>query len=139
MRKNPDLFGGLMENLWNENNWNRPTEFKRQFSTPAVNIKETETKYQLELAAPGLNKEDFNLEIKEGILKLSVSKTKQEEEKTEKYTRKEFGFQKFERNFALPKNTIQIENIQANYEQGILTVTLPKQEIKETVTKITVQ
>ena len=139
MRKNPDLFGGLMENLWNENNWNRPTEFKRHFSTPAVNIKETETEYQLELAAPGLNKEDFNLEIKEGILKLSVSKKKQEEEKTEKYTRKEFGFQKFERNFALPKNTIQIENIQANYEQGILTVTLPKQEIKETVTKVTVQ
>lgn len=139
MRKNPDLFGGLMENLWNENNWNKPSEFRKQFSIPAVNIKETETNYQLELAAPGLDKEDFNIEVKEGILKLSVSKTKQEEEKTENYTRKEFGFQKFERNFALPKNAIQIENIQANYEQGILIVSLPKQETKETVMKVTVQ
>lgn len=139
MRKNPDLFGGLMENFWNENNWNRPSDFKKYFSMPAVNIKETEVDYQLELAAPGLNKEDFNLEIKQGILKLSVSKSTQEEEKTEKYTRQEFGYQKFERSFALPKNAIQIENIQASYEQGILKVTLPKQEIKETVMKVTVQ
>lgn len=139
MRKNPDLFGGLMENLWNENNWNRPSEFRKHFSMPAVNIKETEIDYQLELAAPGLNKEDFNIEVKEGILKLSVLKTNQEEEKKENYTRKEFGFQKFERNFALPKNSIKVENIQANYEQGILKLTLPKQEIKETVTKVAVQ
>lgn len=139
MRKNPDLFGGLMENLWNENNWNRPSEFKKHFSMPAVNIKETETDYQLEVAAPGLSKEDFNIEVKEEILKLSVSKSAESEDKTEKYTRKEFGFQNFQRSFALPKNSIQIENIQANYEQGILKVTLPKQEIKETVTKVTVQ
>jgi|SRR5690606_26169989 len=139
MRKNPDLFGGLMENLWNENNWNRSSELRKHFSMPAVNIKENENDYQVELAAPGLEKEDFNIEVKEGILKLSVSKTVQEEEKKENYTRKEFGFQKFERNFALPKNSIQIENIQASYEQGILKVTLPKQEAKEAVTKITVQ
>lgn len=139
MRKNPDLFGGLMENLWNENNWMKPSEFSKNFTVPAVNIKETESEYQLEVAAPGLNKEDFNIEVKEGILKLSASKNVESEEKTEKYTRKEFGFQKFERSFALPKNAIEIENIKANYEQGVLKVTLPKQETKETVTKVTVQ
>lgn len=139
MRKNPDLFGGLMENLWNENNWMKQSEFNKSLSIPAVNIKETETHYQLEVAAPGLSKEDFNVEVKEGILKLSVSKNVESEEKSEKYTRKEFCFQKFQRNFALPKNTVQIENIQANYAQGILKLTLPKQEIKETVMKVTVQ
>lgn len=139
MRKNPDLFGGLMENLLNENNWFKPSEFSKNLVMPAVNIKETESEYQVELAAPGLNKDDFNIEVKDGILKLSVSKDAQSEEKTENYTRKEFGYQRFERNFALPKNAIQIENIQANYDQGILKVILPKQETKETVTKVTVQ
>lgn len=139
MRKNPDLFGGLMENLMNESNWFKPVEFNKNFSMPAVNIKETENEYQLEVAAPGLQKEDFNIEVKEGILKLSVSKNTESEEKTEKYTRKEFGFQKFERNFALPKNTVQVESIQASYESGVLKVALPKQETKETVTKVTVQ
>lgn len=138
MRKNPDLFGGLMENLWNETNWMKPTDFKN-FSVPAVNIKETEKEYQLEVATPGLDKEDFNIEVKDHILKLSASKKTDSEETTEKYTRREFGFQKFERSFALPKNAIQIENIKASYDQGILKVTLPKQETKETVTRVTVQ
>ncbi len=139
MRKNPDLFGGLMENLWNESNWNRPSEFRKHFSIPAVNIKETETEYQLELAAPGLNKEDFNIEVNEGILKLSVSKTNQKEEEKENYTRKEFGFQKFERSFALPKNAIDNENVKAVYTDGILIVSLPKQKImKESIKKIAV-
>lgn len=139
MRKNPDLFGGLIENLMNESNWFKPVEFNKNFTMPAVNIKEIENEYQLEVAAPGLQKEDFNIEVKEGILKLSVSKNTESEEKTEKYTRKEFGFQKFERNFALPKNTVQVESIQASYENGVLKVALPKQETKETVTKVTVQ
>lgn len=139
MRKNPDLFGGLMENLWNENNWLKPSELNKHFSMPAVNIKETENEYRLEVAAPGLEKEDFNIEVKDGILKLSASRKTEAEEKNEKFTRKEFGFQSFERNFALPKNAIRLEDIQANYEQGILKVSLPKQETKETVTKVTVQ
>lgn len=133
MRKNPDFLGGMMDD------WFKPTDFNRNFSMPAVNIKETDTDYQIELAAPGLNKEDFNIEVKEGILKLSASKNSQSEEKTENYTRKEFGFQKFERSFLLPKNSIQIDGIQANYEQGILKIKLPKQETKEAVTKVTVQ
>lgn len=133
MRKNPDLLGGLMED------WFKSAEFNRNFSMPAVNIKETDTDYQVEVAAPGLNKEDFNIEVKEGILKLSASKSSQSEEKTENYARREFGFQKLERSFLLPKNSIQIDGIQANYEQGILKIKLPKQETKEAVTTVTVQ
>ncbi|MFA7687013.1 MAG: Hsp20/alpha crystallin family protein [Moheibacter sp.] len=133
MRKNPDFFGGLMEE------WLKPTEFNREFSVPKVNIKETEQEYVLEVAAPGLDKEDFNIEVNEGILKLSASKKSESEEKNENYTRKEFGFQRFERNFVLPKNLISLDKIQAKYDQGILKLRLPKQDTKETVTKVTVQ
>src|SRR5690606_11273336 len=139
VKKNQDLFGGLLENFWNDSNWFRP-ELSERFSVPAVNIKNNEKEFQIELAAPGLKKEDFNIEVEENVLKLSVNKSSESTEEKNNYTRKEFSYFNFQRNFALPKNVIDTENVQANYSDGILKISLPKQiESKEAVKKITVQ
>ena len=138
MKKNPDLLGGLMESLWNDSNWFKQ-EIPTKFSVPAVNIKTNDHAFEIELSAPGLKKEDFNIEVEENVLKLSVNKTAEKEEKTENFARKEFNYFNFQRSFALPKNAIDTENVKAIYENGILKVSLPKQKImKESIKKIAV-
>ena len=101
-------------------------------SLPAVNISESETAYLLELAAPGLNKEDFKLNVQANRLVISAKKeaVKEQEEKAEnsvKYTRKEFSFTDFQRAFTLPKN-VDASKVEATYTNGILTVSVPKKE-----------
>ena len=96
-------------------------------NVPAVNIKETDTSFGIELAAPGKKKEDFNIEIDHNVLTVS-SENKSEKEETEgKYTRREFSYSSFRRAFTLPE-TVNTENINATYENGVLYVALPKRE-----------
>ena len=101
----------------------------QNFSTnvPAVNIKETDTSFGIELAAPGKKKEDFNIEIDHNVLTI-FSENKLESEETEgKYTRREFSYSSFRRAFTLPES-VNTENINATYENGVLHVALPKRE-----------
>ncbi|GAB3910227.1 Hsp20/alpha crystallin family protein [Larkinella knui] len=113
-------------------------EFNRHFSTPAVaksvnsvvpavNVKEDETAYHIELAAPGLKKEDFAINLNNNQLTISAKLEEAKEEKAENYTRKEFSYNSFERSFRLPKN-VNNEQIQAAYTDGILKIDLPKVE-----------
>lgn len=98
------------------------------FSQPSVNIREEANLFCIEVAAPGLNKEDFRLEIENGYLKISAEKERKEEQHEEgKFMRREFNFTRFERSFRLP-DTIDAEAISARYENGILLVDLPKVE-----------
>ena len=108
----PDWFGGI------ENNRN---------SVPAVNIKENEKEYYLELFVPGRSKEDFTIEIDEAVLTISSEIKKENEEVNDNYTRKEFSISSFKRSFTLP-DTIATDKIDANYEGGILKFNLPKKE-----------
>lgn len=94
---------------------------------PAVNIKENEDSFEILLAAPGLNKEDFSIEIDENILKISSEFKQNEEAKEEKFSRKEFNFSSFKRAFTLPE-TINEDKIEASYINGILQLVLPKKE-----------
>jgi HSP20 family protein len=98
-------------------------------NVPAVNIKETDTSFGIELAAPGKNKEDFNIEIDHNVLTISSEEKTEKEEKTNegKYTRKEFSYASFRRAFTLPE-TVNTESINATYENGVLHVALPKRE-----------
>lgn len=94
---------------------------------PAVNIKEDDMGYYLELAIPGKKKEDFNVEVDKDVLTISME-TKTEDEKTEEnYTRKEFSYTSFKRSFTLPE-TVDSEKIKASYKDGILSFNLPKKE-----------
>lgn len=94
---------------------------------PSVNIKESETSFGLEFYAPGLNKSDFNIEIDQKNLSISANKAEKSEEQNEKYSQKEFNFSSFRRTFAIPE-TVNIDEIEANYENGVLFVKLPKRE-----------
>lgn len=103
---------------------------------PAVNIKENEDGFALEMMAPGLKKSDFNLELNQNTLTISVESKKTETEKSEKFTRREFQINAFKRSFTLPEN-IEENQISANYEDGILHVSLPiKKEINQTTKRL---
>ncbi len=97
---------------------------------PSVNIVENENDYSIELAAPSFEKDDFNIEYHKGTLTVSAEKRTENEEKDEKrnYLSREFSYSKFSRSFTVPKEKIDEENIQAKYENGVLYITLQKQE-----------
>lgn len=96
-------------------------------SVPRVNILEFDDRHEIDLAAPGLKKEDFVLNLNENVLKISVTPGNDAEGDVEtgKFTRKEFSYSSFERSFTLPK-TIDQDNITAGYDAGILKISLPK-------------
>ncbi|RAR75597.1 Hsp20/alpha crystallin family protein [Flavobacterium aciduliphilum] len=96
-------------------------------NVPAVNIKETDTSFGIELAAPGKKKEDFNIEIDHNVLTISAEDKVEKEETQGKYTRREFSYASFRRAFTLPE-TVNTDHIHATYENGVLHVALPKRE-----------
>jgi len=97
---------------------------------PAANIRESEDSYEVELAAPGMKKEDFKIELDNNMLTISSEKTEEydEENAKEKYSRKEFSYQAFQRSFNLPKEVVDEEKIKAHYKDGVLHLTIPKKE-----------
>jgi len=96
-------------------------------SQPSVNVRETDNEFTVELAAPGLQKSDFNINIEDDSLIISAEQKQEHEEKEEKFTRREFNYTAFRRQFRLPE-TIDAEGIEAAYENGVLNITLPKKE-----------
>jgi HSP20 family protein len=96
-------------------------------SLPAVNIKEDENSFQLEIAAPGYAKEDFKINYDHEQLTIS-SERKEENVGEGKVTRREFSYQSFKRSFYVPKDMLDVEGITAQYKDGILLVVLPKKE-----------
>lgn len=117
-------FSNLLENFFNDN------FLSREFSNfvPAVNVLEDENVFNVELSAPGFKKEDFKIELDNKTLTISAEHEEQKEEKKSKtFRRKEFNFGSFRRTFSLPE-TVNEEKIDAKYESGVLTLTLPKKE-----------
>ena len=94
---------------------------------PAVNVKETDNEFQLEMAIPGRKKDDIKIEIDKELLTISSEIVKEENETEADYTRKEFSFDAFKRVFALPE-TVDADKINASYEEGVLKFVLPKKE-----------
>jgi len=107
-------------------NWNYASD---NSTLPAVNIKENENEFLIDVAAPGMKKEDFKVSYDNGRLSISSEhKTEHEEKEGEKVTRKEFSYQSFQRSFTVSEGVVNAEQIGAKYENGILHVTLPKRE-----------
>ena len=96
---------------------------------PAVNIKETIENYEVEVAAPGMTKNDFTVELKGNTLTISSEKQSQKEDNQDfRYTTREFSYQSFSRTFNLQKDVVDTENIRAAYENGVLNLIIPKKE-----------
>ena len=123
----PEVFNDLFENDFTPRNVS---------TAPAINVKETQTAYTVELAAPGLKKEDFMVNINaEGnlVVKMEQHDEKKDEDRNSHYLRREFSFSKFEQTLILPDD-VDKEGIKAKMEHGVLTVTLPK--VVKTETKV---
>lgn len=106
---------------------------------PPVNIHETSDAYHVELSAPGLNKEDFQVKVEDGLL--TISYEQKEETKSEEYktVRREFSQRSFKRSFTV-EDQVNVDNIEAKYEQGVLKLRLPKKEqAKPAVKQISIQ
>ncbi len=117
----PDIFNDFFDNSWME----RPT-----YTAPAINVIETEKEYEVELAAPGLSKEDFRVHVdSDNNLQIEMEKKSENKEghKHGRFLRREFSYEKFQQTLLLPDD-IDAEKIEAKVEKGVLQVTLPKKE-----------
>lgn len=127
----------ILDDLLIENRLDVPNY--ENFSIPKVNISENFTNFVVALAVPGLKKSDFLIEVEDKTLKVSAKITTEEEQTetkdTIKYTRKEFNYKNFSRSFVLPE-TVDVEDIKATYEDGILSIVLPKLEEKKELKKM---
>jgi HSP20 family protein len=99
-------------------------------SVPAVNIREDEKNYNLEIAVPGMDKKDLKIDLNEDVLTISSEVKQENEEERNGYKRKEFSYSSFARTFYIPEN-IDRDKIEASYKDGILNVSLPKQEAEK--------
>ena len=116
-------------NLMNDVLANSSVDFEKNNvkTRPAVNVIEGKENYRIDVAAPGLNKSDFEIKIEKDVLTISAEVKNETTDDNVKFTRKEFSYNKFKRTFQLP-DTIDTRNIEANFLNGILSVTLAKKE-----------
>ena len=117
----PSLLDEILRTDWNGGSQNFTNKL------PAVNIKENDVNFKVEVYAPGLTKEDFKVEVSQKTVSVSCEKQLKNEDSNEQYSTKEFSFTSFKRTFNLPES-VNCDEIQANYENGILNISLPKRE-----------
>ena len=128
-------FNDLFDEFLRPNLWGKETGL----TVPPVNIHETNDGYHLELVAPGLNKEDFKVNLEKGLLTISYEKKTETENKEYKTHRREFSVTSFKRSFSVD-DKINADGIQAKYENGVLGLLLPKkEEVKVQPKAITIQ
>jgi HSP20 family protein len=121
----PSVFNDFFK-PWNE--WFDETGiWGRTMNVPAVNITEQKNEYKVELAVPGMKKDDFKIDVDGNMLTISSEKEESSEEKEKKFTRKEYSYSSFSRSFTLPEE-INLDKIEAKYEDGVLRLSLPRKE-----------
>jgi HSP20 family protein len=127
-RENDNL--PVFSNIW-DNFLNRDMDDfyfnSNMLRTPSVNIVEGKEDFSIEVAAPGMQKKDFSVNIEHNLLTIEAKKESKSESNDERYTRREFSYNTFRRSFTLPESIVQ-EKIDAKYEDGILRIVLPKKE-----------
>ena len=118
----PTFFNDFFDNDW---------MMKTNATAPAINVVESDKDYKVEVAAPGMKKEDFNIHLGDNNeLIITMEQKNENKEEHKKYLRREFAYSKFQQSFVLPDN-IEKENISASVNDGILTIELPKQAPEE--------
>ncbi|MGN6804130.1 MAG: Hsp20/alpha crystallin family protein [Ginsengibacter sp.] len=122
----------LFDDFFNRDffNWGLSNFSDTNTTVPGVNVKETKDNFEVEVAAPGMNKKDFKIQLDGNLLTISSERSDRREENNEdeKYSRKEFSYQSFQRSFTLPKDVVDEDKIEAKYENGLLHLVIPKKE-----------
>ena len=123
-------FPSLIDNLFSRDlmDWNNTNFSTTNTTLPAVNIVETKDDFRIEVAAPGMEKKDFNINLENDTLTISSERKKEDKKEDENYSRREFSYQSFQRVFTLPENLVDGEKVNARYEEGILKIHIPKRE-----------
>ena len=133
-RRNGNLLNplpGLLDDFLTRDafDWGFHSPSQTGTSVPAVNIKETPEHFDVEVAAPGMKKEDFKVELNNNVLTISSEREEEHEEnKDGKFNRREFSYQSFQRSFNLAKEIVDADKIEAKYENGLLHLRIPKRE-----------
>ena len=125
IRKQNPFFPSLVDELFNQERRVRTSSISS--TTPAVNIIEKDIQFMIELAAPGNKKEDFEIEIEDGILSISSSNKEDNISEKETFTRQEFSYNSFRRSFTIPES-VNVSSIEATYNEGVLLIKLLKLE-----------
>lgn len=127
--KREDFFPSVLSDFFDYDKFfdNRWSEREFRNTLPAVNIRETDKQYHIEFAAPGFAKTDFKIDVDHHVLTVSAEKKKQTGDDNKRFTRQEFSYTTFSRSFTLPE-TVDTEKIDANYNEGLLTLRIPKKE-----------
>jgi len=120
----------LFDNLFSRDlmDWSNLNFSPTNTTLPAVNIRETKDDFQIEVAAPGLGKSDFKVNLENNQLVISSEHKEEKKSDEENYTRREFSYQSFQRSFTVDERQVEGEKISAKYSDGILCITLPKKE-----------
>lgn len=123
-------FPSMMDNLFSRDlmDWSTSNFSNTNTTIPAVNIKETDDDFQIEVAAPGMAKKDFKINLENNQLTISSERKAEDQREDDNYSRKEFSYQSFQRTFNLADNLIEGDKISAKYCDGVLCINLPKKE-----------
>ncbi len=137
----PSFFGegnGLLDRFFKDDffDWSKFNFASK--TLPAVNVKETDEKFTLEMAAPGLSKDKFKIEVKDNMLCISSEQKDEKKDEKENYTRREFRYESFMRSFSLPENT-DADKIKAEYKDGLLILDIPKKQKESKKNSKTIQ
>jgi HSP20 family protein len=129
MKKNDLYFPSLWEDFFDRDWFNLPSVTQTGFNVPAVNIKEDEQGFEVQMAAPGMKKDDFKIDLDRNVLTISAEAKSESSDKDKegKFTRREFNYRSFKRAFTLPE-TADADKIQASYKDGVLAINIPKKE-----------
>ena len=126
IKKNDDWgFPSVWEDFFNNDLFNFPAVASRGTTVPAVNISENDKDFVVELAAPGMEKDDFNINLDRNVLSISSEQKDEKNEEGKHFTRKEFNYHSFQRSFTLPESIDQ-DKIDASYNDGVLKIILHK-------------
>jgi HSP20 family protein len=108
--------------------------FDNETGVPPANIVETNKEFKLDLSVPGMKKDDFTVDVEDGVLTISSEKEEEQNESDKNYRRREFSYSSFSRTFSLPEN-VDENKINAKYDNGMLQITIPKNEMSVSKSK----
>ena len=126
--KNRFPWDSSLTDFWNREEMFNDDFFSMEKSLPAMNVKEHDDDFEIELASPGFEKKDFEVTLKDHVLEVCAEKSKEEVEEDKDYTRKEFNYNSFRRSMHLPNTVDESKKVKATYKNGILKLNLLKKE-----------